>query len=316
MKFVTQGLYQIKIKIRDQRRAAAVVLGLLASLSLLGYICFLPLHRDSKSGSTLGADLPPYWAWLEADNAEQPRAANSSASVYAYSVIPGGVRNEKELKQALLRDPVAATHYAGFDVRAAKAVRLERSRHAYVSYRLGNHIYWTSKKVTLHAGETVLTDGKHLVRGRCGNRISQIRMDPTTDGEPPEPVLNAPIIPAAMMETSDLPPPPPVWTEAPPPLLLAMSPVPGPASGGGTFVPPLPFVPCCGGSGGSHTPAVTPPPPAPPPVIPQPPSGPTPNPPEPPPPVAPPVPTPEPSALELLLIGLVGAILLVKLRRS
>ena len=315
MKAVIQGLHKTKIQIRNQRQSAAVVLGLLASLSLLGYLFFSP-YGDFTNNSPLQVELPPYWTWLEADTTNHPRAENGSPPVYAYSVIPGGVRSGKELKEALSRDAVAATHYAGFDVRAAKAMRLNRSRQAYVSYRLGNHIYWTRNKVTLHAGETILTDGRHLVRGRCGNRISEVRTGPTTDGEPPEPALNAPVLPPAMAETSDLPPPPPIWTEAPTPLLLAMNPATGPTSSGGIFVPPFPIVPCCGGSSGLHTPTPNPPPsPQPPtPVIPQPPSGPTPNPPPvPPPPV---VPTPEPPILELLLIGLVGAMLLVKLRRS
>ena len=92
--------------------------------------------------------------------------------VYPYSVIPGGVQSAAELQSALERDPVAAKHYQGFKVDSATLVRMPIEKLAYVSYRIGNQIYWTSRKVRLARDERVLTDGSHLIRSRCGNRIS------------------------------------------------------------------------------------------------------------------------------------------------
>ena len=42
----------------------------------------------------------------------------------------------------------------------------------FVSYRLQNAIYWTSRRIHLPEGEPVLVDGKNMIRARCGNRIA------------------------------------------------------------------------------------------------------------------------------------------------
>jgi hypothetical protein len=59
-------------------------------------------------------------------------------TVYKYSVVPGGVRDARELKWAVEHDPIVAAHYAGFDYDHARVVRLVLARTAYVSYRIGN----------------------------------------------------------------------------------------------------------------------------------------------------------------------------------
>lgn len=94
--------------------------------------------------------------------------------VYRYSVVPGGVKDVQELKWAADHDPVVAQHYAGFDYDHARVVRLALARTAYVSYRIGNKVYWMRHRVTLPAGETVITDGKIMVRTRCGNRVEDV----------------------------------------------------------------------------------------------------------------------------------------------
>ena len=324
MKSGTQGYFKTNKNSKHQRRPVASVLALLAALLFAGYTSLLSPKRPStsKTVAVFGADPPPYWVWLEATTTSTLLTHDTNRPVYNYSVIPGGVSNSSELKLALARDPVAASHYQGFNARAAKLLRLQRARQVYVSYRLGNHIYWTSKKVTLRAGETLLTDGRHLVRGSCGNRISELPADPVLRSEPPEEVLDAPVLRQVTAEPVDLPAPPPIWTETPTPFLLTMASPGGPVSGGAPFIPPFPFVPCCSGNGGGGSLAPTPPPPAgPPPVFP--PSGPgpgtssnpPPNPPTPPPPVVPPVATPEPQTIELLVIGLATVFALSKLRR-
>jgi hypothetical protein len=49
--------------------------------------------------------------------------------------------------------------------------RVKQPMVAYVSYRKPNGVHWTTHPVTIAANELVLTDGKNLVRARCGNRI-------------------------------------------------------------------------------------------------------------------------------------------------
>src|SRR5947208_1625631 len=110
--------------------------------------------------------------------------------VFAHSVIRGGARSAAELTRTLDHDPVAAAHYQGFRDSVAQLERLRRSRPAYVSYRMGNAIYWTRKAVVLAEGEAVLTDGENLARARCGNRISftpRAPVGPEVDLDVPEP---------------------------------------------------------------------------------------------------------------------------------
>lgn len=94
--------------------------------------------------------------------------------VYRYSVVPGGVADRAELEHILRTDRVVAAHYADFDVAHARAVTVSVPRAVYVSYRKGDRIYWTSRRVSLQAGETLLTDGRSEMRARCANRISDV----------------------------------------------------------------------------------------------------------------------------------------------
>jgi hypothetical protein len=207
-------------------------------------------------------------------------AALETRHIFPFSVIPGGAHDAQELKNALLNDPVAAAHYAGFDVAHTHVVRLDRNELMYVSYRIGDHIYWTSRKLMLPEGETVLTDGENEGRTRCGNRLSETPQLPISSKEPSSamlagPPLTLPAPPAALPESAIIEP-------LALPKIASADPV-----GGRIFIPP--FIPIAGGSG---TPTLYPPPNNPPPILP------------PPPPVA----TPEPSSLLLLSAGLFGVL--------
>jgi hypothetical protein len=280
-------------KIQKKRTAAALlVLGLLSVLILL-FWSHSHSSSPANSQSNVPADsssLPLYWSWNDV-GFSPPAAVNPERPVYAYSVIPGGVASAKELQVALQQDPVVAKHYSDFQTKSARIVRLSRARHAYVSYRLGNRIYWTRKKVALQAGETLFTDGKHLARARCGNRISETPGAPTSPSEPGEEVLNHPVAPLTL-ETADSPLPGPIWSDKSMPLLF------GPGAPGGTDPGLLPFFPflCCGSSPGrSPSPSPKPlPQPYPPPVV----------------------ATPEPASLVLLITGSAVLLLFWKFRRA
>lgn len=117
-----------------------------------------------------------------------------AALAHLYSVIPQGIHSEKQLARFLADHPVVARHYANFDLRNFRLVRLRHDRMAYVSFRLGNLIFWTSRKIRLFAGESLVTDGTHYARARCGNRISYVPKQPTTAWQPPGLALEAPIL--------------------------------------------------------------------------------------------------------------------------
>ncbi len=140
--------------------------------------------------------------------------------VYPYSVVPGGVRNVRELKWAAEHDPVVASHYAGFDYDHARVVRLVLARSAYVSYRIGNRVYWTHRRVTLKKGETVITDGKITARTRCANRVEEMPQQATSESEPPPSKFDEPVQPS--VGTAMKAPPVPFQTA-----LLNRNPVPG-----------------------------------------------------------------------------------------
>ena len=108
---------------------------------------------------------------------------------YRYSVIPHGVFSAQELNAAITADPVVAAHYQTFDASRATLVPLDQTRLAYVSYRLGDRVFWTRHPVRLPAGELVLSDGREVVRARCGNRISAVPGDTAAVIEEPDPIL-------------------------------------------------------------------------------------------------------------------------------
>lgn len=116
--------------------------------------------------------------------------------VYPYSVVPGGVNDARELKWVAEHDPVVASHYAGFDYEHARMVRLVLARTAYVSYRIGNQVYWTRHRVTLKKGETVITDGRITARSRCGNRVEEVPQQATSSSEPPATKFEEPVHPS------------------------------------------------------------------------------------------------------------------------
>jgi hypothetical protein len=98
---------------------------------------------------------------------------------------------------AVAADPVVATHYEGIKVGDATRSQLSGFRRAHLSYRVGNRVYWTRRKVLLRPGEPVLTDGTHLVRAGCGNRIEDRLSGETSDAEPDAHVLDEPLVVAA-----------------------------------------------------------------------------------------------------------------------
>jgi hypothetical protein len=211
--------------------------------------------------------------------------------MYPYSVIPGGAYSAQELRNAVERDPVVAHHYADFDLAKVRIIRLDSDRMEYVSYRLGDHIFWTNHELRLHRGEEVITDGTHLARTRCGNRLSDHAVQPTSAAQPSAAALNS-LGPEYPDERPDLFAGnylPQEFPQFGPPVL------PGGGSPGGSTgssIPPV-YYPIVGGGppGSSETTPVTPPPPP------------------------PPVNTPEPDSLLLLASGL-GSLWLFARRKN
>ena len=122
-----------------------------------------------------------------------PKYVNRIPGVYPYSVVPGGIRSIAALRQAAALDRAVARHYAHFDYERARLVRVTEPRLVYVSYRIRDTVFWTRKRVQLHVGEMLLTDGKITARARCGNQISDAAMPEVSNEEPEDSVLDQPV---------------------------------------------------------------------------------------------------------------------------
>ena len=149
----------------------------------------LPTHNDvslslDSQGDQSNSGVPESVA---GDNSAQAitGASQPGRVVYPYSVVPGGVQNPAELQQASAQDRVVSAHFAGFDYSHARTVRLQQVKEVYLSYRVGNHVFWTRKKVRLHAGEKLISDGKITARTRCANRVSETKQAEISPLEPP-----------------------------------------------------------------------------------------------------------------------------------
>ena len=98
-----------------------------------------------------------------------------------------------ELLTALDRDPVAARHYQVFHRTLVRTTESPFRVPVYLSYRVGDAVYWTNRPVTLPRGETLITDGTNYARARCGNRISEKPQMPVSSTEPEPPMLDTPV---------------------------------------------------------------------------------------------------------------------------
>ncbi len=128
-------------------------------------------------------------------------ASQPQRPIFPYSIVPGGVRDARELQSVASHDPVVAQHYSDFRIAAAHTVRLEKPLEMYVSYRRNNNVYWTRNRMVIPAGETLISDGENLARVRCGNRLSAIAAKPVSVSEPTKEELSTPnFVPPLMAE--------------------------------------------------------------------------------------------------------------------
>ncbi|HEX4230345.1 MAG TPA: hypothetical protein VHZ07_16840 [Bryobacteraceae bacterium] len=143
----------------------------------------IPFHRPASLNSWRMAAKPTAIAAV----------VRSLRPVYPYSVIPGGVYSAKELERARSTNRLLHEHYADFNLAETHLVTTAEARYAYVSYRQGGKLLWTTHKLLIPKGETLLTDGVNFCRTRCGNRLSETPHRETLGGnEPPDSILSLP----------------------------------------------------------------------------------------------------------------------------
>lgn len=167
----------------SRRRARARRLVFLSFLVLVAALLTLSaVVADIRSDAAV--QLPASPEIEIAQSVREPRLPERP--VFRHSVIAGGAYTAEEVETAMERDGVVAAHYSGIDPANLRVETLPNDRDAYMSYRVGQQIFWTKHKMRLQEGETILTDGVHHIRARCGNCIAFAPMEPTADDEPAE----------------------------------------------------------------------------------------------------------------------------------
>ena len=271
---------------REVRLGQAATFVIFALPCLIVWFLLASAHRYPHSSPSAPSDAVAPKQSLALDSpASQHRFGLPGRPLFPYSVIPGGVENEGELRRAIANDPVVATHYQGFNLAKSRVIRVDHKRAVYVSYRLDSHIYWTHRKLWLAKDESLITDGETTARTRCGNQISEVPVAPTSPAEPTVEALEKPEYPPLLVETG-------------PPFEIPLGPPPATdiqviSQQGGIFIPP--FVPIYFGNPGSNPGIlVSPPPPLP----------------------APPTQVPEPDTFLLISVALSTIWMLRRMRKS
>ena len=167
-----------------KRRRRLRILAALTAVCLFGFVAAVareiwPLRAEviADVSSVFAEPTPAAVIPVAAPASERP--------VYRHSIVPGGAYTRAEVADAMRTDAVVAAHYENIDVAKVHAKRIDVPRAVYVSYRVGNQVYWSKNRVKLSPGETVLTDGDTEIRARCGNLLSDDAQQPVAGEEPP-----------------------------------------------------------------------------------------------------------------------------------
>ncbi len=190
-----------------------------------------PLYVEDVNGPT----------WNKERFTTGQKEGEFSHRVYPYSVVNGGVHSVQELQSAIWRDPVVAKHYSDFKLDRARVIEAEVNGDFHVSYRVGEEIFWTKKRLKVVKGERLITDGTHFTRTRCANMLSEAPPGKTLPDEPTPEVLDTPTLPPAGPTLFM----PPVATGGDPPAPTLPSPgsvpfAPSVITGGGPAIPTSP----------------------------------------------------------------------------
>lgn len=156
-------------------------LGAMCIAMASAYWIMPPIPRTSRSLAQ--PEVPASGEPLPVRAAAAERGSGRPA--YRHSVIAGGAYSVEEVERARRGDPVVNAHYAVFDAARLRMTEAPAPRSVYVSYRTGRKIYWTRNRVRLAGGEALITDGEHVARARCGNRVADTPQQPVEAEEPP-----------------------------------------------------------------------------------------------------------------------------------
>lgn len=183
VKLGTHGLpLRSAVLARRQRRLRILAAG--AALCLFGFVAAVAYEMWPRRAEVV-ADVAKVFAPPVAADAVLAAMPAPERPAYRHSIVQGGVYSPNEVADAVRKDDVVAAHYEDIDLAALHPKTVPAARAVYVSYRIGDRVFWTKNRVRLAAGETVLTDGNTEIRARCGNLVSDHAQQPVAEHEPP-----------------------------------------------------------------------------------------------------------------------------------
>lgn len=161
-----------------------------AAFGFFGLVVLTGTTRMLQNGLSV-ANVTATAVAAERDLGPTVRAPQGLGYHYPYAVIPGGVRSVDGFREAISADSQVAAHYADFDFARARIFTLDRDSAYYVSYRLESGVFWTTERIFVRRGETLITDGASLVQARSGSRLSEVPRFPVSSLEPTASELDA-----------------------------------------------------------------------------------------------------------------------------
>lgn len=102
-------------------------------------------------------------------NYEPPDAGSEIAGHWYGLCEKNKVHSIEDFKTIVQNDPLLTKHFANFDWSKATISKNAQPVFAYLSYRKGNTVFSTSKKIELPAGDPFIWDGSRKVRMFCCN---------------------------------------------------------------------------------------------------------------------------------------------------
>lgn len=147
--------------------AAAIALVVLPPLTI--YVYNLVTNTPKPVAVAPPKVVPPPQPVVQGP-VEEPETASSEIKGKWYGLCKKNVvKNIEDFRVVVGNDPVLTAHFADFDWVHAKTGNLDEAIWTEVSYRKGDAIAKTRKKIKLPKGDGFITDGKRRVRTYCCN---------------------------------------------------------------------------------------------------------------------------------------------------
>ncbi len=167
-------------KTHSSRATAALAVGVgafLIALAALG-VAGLALLKASRPPVPMvsSGQLESVWKDRYEPRLEASEAARGERPWYGLCARYA-VNSVEDFRREVAAQPLLTRHFADFDWGSARLLALDQTLTSHVSYVTDDRIAWTRGRLTLKAGETVITDGATTVRTFCCNEI--------TDAPPP-----------------------------------------------------------------------------------------------------------------------------------